>query len=281
MPVVDTEDVVKKALEELRNNQLIPDYEKHEEKIMEVLKETAQVEATLTTKMFHMIDNKNMREVEQAISAIIGYERVDFIKKYFAMETYKMKVVKKPDGQSAVQVYRKGIEFQPERMLMTINDIDAVTVLQWASLALEITHLVLSCVGLGLDISEIVIRAVVKEVEALVREPAFQRAVEKFVEAWNAAGGNAWAKAKAIFEFLKDTYSLGIFWKIIFLYFQKMSAWEDIKAIAEVALMIIVGFATDGLALISEIVLIVDIAIDLADNIANLVMFSDMMKTMK
>jgi hypothetical protein len=281
MPVVDTEDAVKKALEELRNNQLIPDYEKHEEKIMEVLKETAQVEATLTTKMFHMIDNKNMREVEQAISAIIGYERVDFIKKYFAMETYKMKVVKKPDGQSAVQVYRKGIEFQPERMLMTINDIDAVTVLQWASLALEITHLVLSCVGLGLDISEIVIRAVVKEVEALVREPAFQRAVEKFVEAWSAAGGNAWAKAKAIFEFLKDTYSLGIFWKIIFLYFQKMSAWEDIKAIAEVALMIIVGFATDGLALISEIVLIVDIAIDLADNIANLVMFSDMMKTMK
>jgi hypothetical protein len=281
MLVVDTEDVVKKALEELRNNQLIPDYEKHEEKIMEVLKETAQVEATLTTKMFHMIDNKNMREVEQAISAIIGHERVDFIKKYFAMETYKMKVVKKPDGQSAVQVHRKGVEFQPERMLMTINDIDAVTVLQWASLALEITHLVLSCVGLGLDISEIVIRAVVKEVEALVREPAFQRAVEKFVEAWNAAGGNAWAKAKAIFEFLKDTYSLGIFWKIIKLFFQKMSAWEDIKAIAEVALMIIVGFATDGLALISKIVLIVDIAIDLADKIANLVMFSDMKKTMK
>ena len=281
MLVVDTEDVVKKALEELRNNQLIPDYEKHEEKIMEVLKETAQVEATLTTKMFHMIDNKNMREVEPAISAIIGHERVDFIKKYFAMETYKMKVVEKPDGQSAVQVHRKGVEFQPERMLVTINDIDAVTVLQWASLALEITHLVLSCVGLGLDVSEIVIRAVVKEVEALVREPAFQRAVEKFVEAWNAAGGNAWAKAKAIFEFVKDTYSLGIFWKIIKLFFQKMSAWEDIKAIAEVALMIIVGFATDGLALISKIVLIVDIAIDLANKIANLVMFSDMKKTMK
>ena len=281
MLVVHTEDVVKKALEELRNNQLIPDYEKHEEKITEVLKETTQVEATLTTKMFHMIDNKNMREVEQAISVIIGHERVDFIKKYFAMETYQMKVVKMPDGRSAVQVHRKGVEFQPERMLMTINDIYAVTVLQWASLALEITHLVLSCVGLGLDISEIVIRAVVKEVEALVREPAFKRAAEKFVEAWNAAGGNAWAKAKAIFEFLKDTYSLGIFWKIIKLFFQKMSAWEDIKAIAEVALMIIVGFATDGLALISKIVLIVDIAIDLADKIANLVMFSDMKKTMK
>jgi len=281
MFVVNTEDVVKKALEELRINQLIPDYEKHEEKITEVLKEAAQVEAKLTTQMVHMIDNKNMREVEQAISAIIGHERVDFIKKHFAMETYKMKVVKKPDGQSAVQVYRKGVEFQPERMLMTINDIEAVTVLQWASLALEITHLVLTCVGLGLDISEIVIRAVVKEVEALVREPAFQRAAEKFVEAWNAAGGNAWAKAKAIFDFLKVTYSLGIFWKIVKLFFQKMSAWEDIKAIAEVTLMIIVGFATDGLALISKIVLIVDISIDLAEKIANLATFSDMKKTMK
>lgn len=60
-----------------------------------------------------------------------------------------------------------------------------------------------------------------------------------------------------------------------------MSAWEDIKAIAEVALMIIVGFATDGIALISKIVLIVDIAIDLAEKIANLVTFSEMKKTMK
>jgi hypothetical protein len=51
-------------------------------------------------------------------------------------ETYRMKVVKKPDGQSAVQVHRKGVEFQPERMLMTINDIETATVLQWASLVL-------------------------------------------------------------------------------------------------------------------------------------------------
>jgi hypothetical protein len=58
-----------------------------------------------------------------------------------------------------------------------------------------------------------------------------------------------------VVKFVSD---FGIFWKIIKLFFQKMSAWEDIKAIAEVALMIIVGFATDGLALISKIVLIVD-----------------------
>jgi hypothetical protein len=33
MLVVDKEDVVKKALEELKNNQLIPDYTKHEKRI--------------------------------------------------------------------------------------------------------------------------------------------------------------------------------------------------------------------------------------------------------
>jgi hypothetical protein len=55
------------------------------------------------------------------------------MKKPFAIETYRMKVVKKPDGQSAVQVHRKGVEFQPVRMMMSINDIETAAVLQWAS----------------------------------------------------------------------------------------------------------------------------------------------------
>ena len=58
------------------------------------------------------------------MSAIIGHERVDLIKKSFAIETYRMKVVKRPDGQSAVQVHRKGVEFHPERVMMSINDIE-------------------------------------------------------------------------------------------------------------------------------------------------------------
>jgi len=281
MLVVDIEDVVKKALEELKNNQLIPDYEKHEKKITEVLKEAAQKEATLTTKMVHMIDNKTMREVEKEMSAIIGHERVDLIKKSFAIETYRMKMVKKSDGQSAVQVHRKGVEFQPERMLMTINDIETATVLQWASLVVELFFFVLSCAGIGVDLSEAEMSAVVQEVEVLVQEPAIQRAVEKFVEAWNKAGGGAWGKAKAIFYFLKDSYSLGIFWKIITLIVQNMTTWEKIRAIGEVALMIVAAFATDGIALIARIALAVDSAIYLAEKIANIGSFSDMKKTMK
>jgi hypothetical protein len=82
------------------------------------------------------------------------------IKKSFAIETYRMKVVKKSDGKSAVQVHRKGVEFQPERMLMTINDIETATELQWASLVAELFLFVLSCVGIGVDLSEAEMRTV-------------------------------------------------------------------------------------------------------------------------
>jgi hypothetical protein len=279
--VVDTEGVVKKALEELKNNQLIPDYAKHEKRITDVLQAAAQKETKLTTQMFHMIDNKTMREVEKEMSAIIGHERVDLIKKSFAIETYRMKVVKMPDGQSALHVHRKGVEFQPERMLMSINDIETATVLQWASLVVELFLFVLSCVGIGVDLSEAEMRILVQEVEGLVREPPFQRVLNKFLEVWNEAGGSVWGKAKAIFYFLKDSFPLGIFWKIIKLIFQNMSTWEKIRAMAEVSLMIVAAFATDGIALIARIALAVDSAVYLAEKIANLATFSDMKKTMK
>ena len=281
MLVVNTEDVVKKALEELKNNQLIPFYAKHEKKMTEVLKEAAQKEATLTTKMVHMIDNKTMREIEKEMSAIIGHERVVLIKKSFAIETYRMKVVKKSDGKSAVQVHRKGVEFQPERMLMTINDIETATVLQWASLVVELFLFVLSCVGIGVDLSEAEMRTVVQEVDVLVQEPAFQKALNKFLELWNEAGGGTWGKAKAIFYFLLDSYSLGFFWKIIKLVVQNMTTWEKIRAIGEVVVMIVAAFATEGVALIARIALAIDSAVYLAEKIVNLITLSDMKKTME
>jgi hypothetical protein len=57
-------------------------------------------------------------------------------------------------------------------MLMTINDIETATVLQWASLVVELFIFVLSCVGIGVDLSEAEIRTVVQEVDVLVQEPA-------------------------------------------------------------------------------------------------------------
>jgi hypothetical protein len=58
-------------------------------------------------------------------------------------------------------------------------------------------------------------RNIVQEVEKLERKPEFGKALDKLLTIWNGAGGSVWGKAKAIFYFLKDSYSLGIFWKII------------------------------------------------------------------
>lgn len=278
---VDTEDVVKKALEELKNNQLIPDYAKHEKKITAVLQEAVQTEAKLTTQMFHMIDNKTMREVEKEMSAIIGSERVGLIKKSFAIETYRMKVVKKPDGQSAVQVHRKGVEFQPERMLLSSNDIVTTILQQQASLLIEVILFMLSSEGIEVDLNEAEMRILGQEIERLIQGPAIQRAFNTFVEAWDEAGGSVWGKAKAIFNFLKESYSLGIFWKIIKLILQNMSTWDKIKTMGEVSVMIVAALATDGIALIARLALAADSAVNLAEKIINMGSFSDMKKTMK
>ena len=277
--VVDIEDAVNKALKELKDNKLIPDYEGQRQEITDVLMEAARKEATLTTKMGDMIGN-TMREVEQEMSAILDQKRVNLIKKSFAIETYRMEVVKKPDGQSAVQVHRQGVEFQPEIMLITFNDIASATVLQWASLIAEVIFFVLSCNGINVDVNEAEMRNIVQEIKELERKPAFRRAFDTFLTIWNEAGGNVWGKAKAIFYFLKDSYSLGMFWKIIILIFQDMSTWQKTRSIAEVALMIVVAFATEGVALIARIVLAINDAVYLAQKIANLVKFSEMQKTM-
>jgi hypothetical protein len=101
------------------------------------------------------------------------------------------------------------------------------------------------------------------------------------VDDWNKAEDSAWGKAKAIFNFLEESYSLGLFWKIIKLIIQNMSTWEMTKAIAEVAVMIVAAFATEGLALIARIAMTVNDAVYLGEKIANLGTFSDMKEKMK
>ena len=279
MLVVDIEGVVKKALEELKNNQLISDYEKHEQNITEVLKKAAEKEATLTTKIVHMIENKTVREVEKEMTAIIGPKRVALIKKSFAIETYRMKVVKTPDGQTVVHVHRRGIEFQPKRWLMTIHDIVKSEKLQWASLVIELYLFVCSCANIKVDISEVAMMNIVREVEAHVLVPAFNRELNKFVKAWNEAGVSPWGKAEAIFNILKETYLLQISWKFIKVILQNMSTPQTITEIGEIVLMIVASVATNGIALIARIALAVDSSVYLGQKIANLGGFSHLKKT--
>jgi hypothetical protein len=280
MLVINTENVVRKALKEVENNQLIPDYEKNEKKLREILNETAQKEAGLTAKMVHMNDSKTMREVEKELSAIFGHERVDIIKTSFAIETYRMKVVKKPDGQSAVQVYQNESEIQPEKILTTIYDINMAIAKQSVSLIVELFICVYSCAGIGFDLRIAAMTTVYHKVETFVLKLAFQRARNIFVKAWNEAGVSVWGKAKAIFYLLKENDVIQLLWKFTNLIFKKTSTRKKIRTIGQIAAMIVATFFKYGAALIARFALAVDNGVYLAEKIVNLVTLFDLKKTM-
>ena len=165
-------------------------------------------------------------------------------------------------------------------MLKVIDDIKKSEELQRASVVIELIFFLCSCVNIKADQSKVELKATVEAIKAHVSEPQFTRALNTFVKAWNQAGYSAWGKANAMFNFLKETYSLQIFWKLIKVILQNLSTLENIKAIGEIVLMIVAAFATDGVALIARIVLAVDNAVYLEQKIANLGSFSHLKKTM-
>ena len=275
------EDVVHKTLEELKKEELIPEYEKYEERITKALEVVVENEKTLITKMCSMIDSTDMRKVEQAMSIIIGQDRVDDIKMAFAIESYRINITEKQNGQSVIQVYRNGVPFQPERMLISTKDIETARVLHWASIVIELFLFVLSCVGIGVCLNQAEMRTLVEKVEVIVQQSKVRDALNKFLKAWNQTIFSTWKKAKDIFYFLKEIDSLGKFWEIIKLIFKDMCKWEKIESMVEVVLMIVAAFAAEGIALIARIALAVNSHINIKSKIENIIMLSDIMIIMK
>ena len=74
------------------------------------------MEAKLT-----IVEVKSVEAIEKEVSAIIGQYRIDLIKKGFRAETYQMKVLKQFNGQSSVQVHRRGVEFKLDIMQPTMR----------------------------------------------------------------------------------------------------------------------------------------------------------------
>ena len=276
-----TTEVFQKVLEEFENNQLIPKHERNEKNIKPVLKKAVEMDALLTSEITPMIDNQNMETAEETISAIIGPERANLIKKSNAMETYTMKVVDKPNGQVAVQISRNGSEFRPEIMLSTINDIEISIWLQWASVVIDVLFLLLACIGIKVSVSKDEMKILVAELELRVQEPAFLKIRSEFLDAWKKAEGSLWEKAKAIGNFLKDGFLNGIYWEIFILIYKpifgKMSTTETITAILLCVVMIVLMiFITEGLtASIARILLALYSAFssNFAQKIANLDIF--------
>jgi hypothetical protein len=272
-------DLIRKCLEEVKKNELIEDLSKHEELVMAMLKKSAQTELDLITAMTPLVDNKSVEEVEQQLSSSIGQYRVKLIKKAAGFETYQMKVVNKSTSLSSVQIHRSGAEFMPEIILNNPSDLERASWFQIASLVVELFILALSAVGVGIDLSEATIRKITRDAVVIVQRCAFDVAINKFAVQWNRGG--VWTRAKAIFYFLKDSHSAGIFWKIVKLCIKDMSWWDETRTVLELTGMVVAAFFTDGAALIARFALAVDDAVYVGQKIGNLMAFENMKPTLK
>ena len=190
-----------------------------------------------------------------------------------------MDITKKSDGKHwAELIAREEKIFKPPRQLAAASDIDWATIMQYASIVVEAVMLVLSAVGISASPGSGAIEGTGEDVaHAIQTSTKLEKAVQEFVAAWNAAGGSKWAKAKAIFSLIKDTYSGGILWTIIKNLCQNMSWVDWLETSAKVTAMIIAALATDGAALIAEIALS---AVDFARKIANVVQLSTLKGTL-
>ena len=147
--------------------------------------------------------------------------------------------------------------------------INTATWLQIASVIVEAVLLILTAVGISVDVSESVIEETAQEVASTVESSSLlQNAVKQLEKAFE--NGSAWDKAKAIFYLIKDSYSAGILWTIIKSLCSNMSTWDWIKTAGIVSAMIIAALATDGAALIAKIVLALNSAYEFVKKVSNL-----------
>ena len=166
-------------------------------------------------------------------------------------------------------------------MLATIADIKSASILQEASVVVEAVFLVLQAVGIKVSVSESTMKATVEDtVNAIEHSSKLQRTIQTFISSWKSAGGDAMAKAKAIFILIKDSYAAGILWTIIKSLCREMKWYDWVLTAAKVTAMIIASLATEGVALIAKIALVVLAAVDFARKIANLVQLEEIKQTL-
>ncbi|KAJ8046938.1 hypothetical protein HOLleu_05784 [Holothuria leucospilota] len=277
------ENAVKEALEQIQKH-AAAEYAKlnSEPSQKEKVIEAARAAASETLELNKEFTGKP-QNIDERLAKHLPDSRIQLIKDGLNIPTFRLEIAKEQD-MHLLQFTREGKQFLPERKLASIEDIDWGTAMQYASILVEGILLALSATGISLSPSGEEINEACRETcAAIENSSAMQRALEAFVEAWNAAGDGAagyWEKAKALFYLLKDSYSAGIFWNVVKIVCSNMSWFDWVWTSAKVTAMIVAAFATDGAALIAEMALSIMSAVDFARKIANINQLSELKKSL-
>ena len=248
----------------IQMQRLRKDREKHE-KVVRVAREAATEQVTLAKEFANQPS-----DILALLRKHLPEDRIKMIQEGLTHLTYRLDIIKSGDGHHTVNISREGEKFVPSRNLLTVADIDWASIMQYASIVVEGVMLVLSAIGISPSPSAGTVEKATEEVAQVLKNSSkFQKVLEDFVHAWDSASG-ATGKAKALFYLMKDTYSVGVLWTVIKALCSNMPWYEWLETAAKVTAMLIAALATDGVALIAEIALIVLSAFDFIKKIANI-----------
>ncbi|PIK41294.1 hypothetical protein BSL78_21856 [Apostichopus japonicus] len=266
------EDIAKYAPEEYKKLNAEP---AKKEKIIQAARATA----TETLKLNDELRNQP-EDISARLSKHLSDERIQLIRGGLEIPTFRLEIAKRDDEKHWLELTREGKQFLPSRAISTALDADWGSVMQLASILVEAILLVMSAVGISVSPSEREMEQAVNETAQAIRANSkLQRALDDFVAAWNSSG-SAYSKATALFYLIKDSYAAGILWTIIKSLCSSMAWYEWLETAAKVTAMIVAALATEGVALIAEIALIVLSAVDFARKIANIIQLSEIKKTL-
>lgn len=250
-------------------------------KVKEAVTEAARAAASEEVKLAHEFTSQPDQEIRERLAKHLPEDRIKLIEEALSIPTFRMEITQKSNGKYLVQLTREGKEFLPGRELATVSDINWGSILQEASILVEAILLVMSAVGIKVSVSQSTMKATIEDTaKAIENSSALQRAIAKFISSWHAAGGSALERAKAIFYLLKESYAAGILWTIIKSLCREMKWYDWLETAAKVTAMIIAALATEGVALIARIALVVMSAVDFIRKLANLAKFEEIKQTL-
>lgn len=265
-------EITSKAMDELKKGDLEEyhkEFEERHDEILKIIKEAAEKEVEME-KISARFMHKDVSGMEEEITKIIGPERLQIIKDAFLAETFTMTLEKMADDCLQIVLTKDGKQYKETAVLSKVDSGRQQIVFQAFSIIVEGVMLLLSVVGIKTTIDETSMKNLYSELEPVIKSSAVQEAINKFMRSWNQQGATIWNRAKALFFLVKESYSLGLFWKIAKMCISHMSFWEKMKAIAEITATLVAAFATDGAALIARIILALDSAVSFIKKVSNL-----------
>ena len=218
-------------------------------------------------------------EVERLLLKHLPEGRVDKIKKGLTIPTYKMVTAKRSDGHHWCTITRYEKEFMQPRKLVTSQEVDEANMLQGASILIEATLLVLQVAGFEIALDDAVIDKTAREVvENIKKSTKLLESLNNLIEAYQAKSKQE--MASALFKLITDSYKADILLEIVRGLCSNMSWYEWVKTAAIVTAILTAELATDGLALIAQIILALNSAYEFKQKLKNMLHFSALRKEM-